>query len=87
MVSFIDDHRDEYGVVPICAQLPIAPSTYYEHKARETNPERLPPRLHRDRALSEQIQRIWDENFRVYGAEKVWKQLKREQIPAARWSR
>jgi putative transposase len=84
MVSFIDAHRAEYGVESICAQLPIAPSRYYEHKAREAKPERQPPRVQRDRALSEQIQRVWDENFRVYGAEKVWRQLHREQIPVAR---
>ena len=84
MVSFIDEHRDEYGVEPICAQLPIAPSTYYEHKAREMDPERLPPRAHRDRELSNEIQRVWDENFRVYGARKVWRQLNREQLAVAR---
>lgn len=81
MVSFIDAHRAVYGVEPICAQLPIAPSTYYEHKARETTHKRLPSRVRRDRTLSEQMQRVWDENFRVYGAEKVWKQLKRETNP------
>ena len=84
MVSFIDEHRDAYGVEPICGQLPIAPSTYYEHKARETDPERLPPRTRRDRALLNEIQRVWDENFQVYGARKVWRQLKREQFEVAR---
>ena len=77
MVSFIDEHRDKYGVEPICAQLPIAPSTYYEHKAREADPGRLPPRVQRDRELSGEIRRVWDENFQVYGARKVWRQLKR----------
>ena len=84
MVSFIDEHRDEYGVEPICAQLPIAPSTYYEHKAREADPGRLPPRVQRDRELSDEIQRVWDENFCVYGARKVWRQLNREQFAVAR---
>ncbi len=84
MVAFIDAHRAEYGVESICAQLPIAPSTYYEQKARERDPTRLPPRARRDIELSEEIQRVWDENFRVYGAEKVWKQLNREQIAVAR---
>ena len=84
MVSFIDEHRDEYGVEPICTQLPIAPSTYYEHKAREMDPERLPPRVQRDRELSDEIRRVWDENFQVYGARKVWRQLKREQFAVAR---
>jgi hypothetical protein len=84
MVAFIDAHRDEYGVEPICAQLPIAPSQYYEHKGREADPTRLPPRLRRDRTLMAEIQRVHDENFRVYGARKVWRQLGREDIAVAR---
>ncbi len=84
MVSFIDAHRAEYGVEPICTQLPIAPSTYYECKAREVDPTRLPARARRDIALSGEIQRVYDENFRVYGAHKVWRQLNREQISVAR---
>jgi putative transposase len=84
MVCFIDQHRSEYGVEPICAQLPIAPSTYYEYKAREAEPERLPPRVRRDAELSREIRRVWDENFQVYGARKVWRQLGREQITVAR---
>jgi len=83
MVSFIDTHRAEHGVEPICAQLPIAPSTYYEHKAREADPWRLPPRVRRDMELSDEIRRVWDENFRVYGARKVWRQLNREGITVA----
>ena len=84
MVSFIDAHRAAYGVESICAQLPIAPSQYYEHKAREAKPERLPPRLRRDRALAQEIRRVYEENFRVYGARKVWRQLGREGQVVAR---
>ena len=84
MVSFIDAHRDAYGVESICAQLPIAPSTYYEYKAREAQPERLPPRLRRDRALLPEIRRVYEENFQVYGARKVWRQLGREDQVVAR---
>jgi putative transposase len=84
MISFIDQHRSEYGVEPICAQLPIAPSTYYEHKAREAEPERAPPRVRRDVELSSDIRRIYEENFQVYGARKVWRQLGREQVTVAR---
>jgi putative transposase len=84
MVAFIDAHRAEYGVEPICAELPIAPSTYYEHKAREADPGRLPPRVVRDAELCTSIQRVWHENYRVYGARKVWKQLRREGRPVAR---
>ena len=65
-------------------QLPIAPSTYYEQKARETDPSRLPERAVRDTELREQIERVWKENFGVYGVRKVWRQLKREGIDVAR---
>ena len=64
--------------------MPIAPSTYYEHKVREANPERLPDRSKRDSALEIDIQRVWEENFEVYGARKIWRQLNREQIDVAR---
>jgi putative transposase len=84
MTSFIDDNRADYGVEPICQQLQIAPSTFYEHKAREADPDRLPPRAKRDQELSIEIQRVWEENFRVYGARKVWRQLRREKIEVAR---
>jgi len=84
MLAFIDAHRDQYGVESICSLLPIAPSTYYEHKARQNDPRRIPKRLQRDRELRGSIRRIWEENFQAYGARKVWKQLHREQIPVAR---
>jgi transposase InsO family protein len=84
MVAFIDAQRAEHGVEPICAQLPIAPSTYYEHKARQSDPQRLPPRLRRDRALAAEIRRVHEENFGVYGARKVWRQLCREAFVVAR---
>jgi putative transposase len=84
MVSFIDQHRDAFGVEPICAELPIAPSTYYEYKAREADPERVSARHRRDAAMEIDIRRVWEENFRVYGARKVWKQLNREQIRIAK---
>ena len=58
MVSFIDEHRDSYGVEPICGVLPIAPSTYYEQKAREIDPSRLPARARRDAGLREEILRV-----------------------------
>ena len=84
MVAFIDAHRDEYGVEPICKLLPIAPSTYYELKARQTDPQRVPARVRRDAELKPQIQRVWRENFCAYGAHKTWKQLNREKIRVAR---
>jgi putative transposase len=84
MVSFIDANRAVYGVEPICRQLPIAPSLYYEHKARQADPERLPPRLRREEALMPEIRRVYEQNFDVYGARKVWRQLKREDFVVAR---
>lgn len=84
MVAFIDAHRQEYGVEPICRQVPIAPATYYERKARQADPTRLPARAQRDARLVPEIERVWRENHAVYGAKKVWKQLNRERIPVAR---
>jgi len=84
MVAFIDEHREEHGVEPICAQLPIAPATYYERKVREIDPSRLPERAVRDTELRTEIERVWKENRSVYGPRKVWKQLVREGVPVAR---
>ncbi len=84
MVTFIDEHNEEHGVEPICRQLPIAPSTYYEQKAREADPSRLPDRAVRDAQLREEIERVWKEHFGVYGVRKVWRQLIREEIGVAR---
>jgi putative transposase len=84
MTAFIDEHRDAHGVEPICAVVPIAPSTYYEQKARQANPSRLPKRTSRDAALMVEIKRVWNENRQVYGARKVWRQLHREGFTAAR---
>ncbi len=79
MTRFIDDHRETFGVEPMCAVLPIAPSTYYASKSRP-----LSERALHDRELETEIQRIYDENYQVYGVRKVWKQLHREGRPVAR---
>jgi len=84
MMAFIDTHREDYGVEPMCKQLPIAPSTYYEHKAREADPNRRPARHQRDELLCVEIRRVWEENFQVYGVRKVWRQLERESFEVAR---
>jgi len=86
MTAFVDKHREIYGVEPICAELPIAPSTYYEQKARQADPSRLPARVRRDGVLRKQINRVWDESRKLYGARKVWRQLHRENIKVARCS-
>ena len=84
MKAFIDDHRVVYGVEPICKVLPIAPSTYYRHAARQANPALRSTRPKQDEALSQQIRRVWDESFQNYGVRKVWIQLQREGLAVAR---
>ena len=81
MVSFIDMHRAEYGVEPICTVLPIAPSTYYDHLAKRADPARWSDRARRDAALRPEILRVFEENWRVYGVRKVWRQLQRFGLP------
>ena len=71
MIAFTDDHRQTYGVEPICRVLPIAPSTYHAHAARRADPSRLPDRVRRDADLKVEIRRVFEENFRVYGVRKV----------------
>lgn len=79
MIAYIDEFKDQFGVEPICRQLPIAPSTFYDIKRR-------PPsvRAQRDEELKVEIGRIHTDNFSVYGARKVWRQLNREGLPVAR---
>ena len=84
MVDFVEENRQEYGVEPICAMLPIAPATYYEHRARRLDPDKRPVRARRDEQLMPEIRRVWEENFGVYGAQKVWRQLGREGVRVAR---
>jgi putative transposase len=84
MVRFIDDHRKTYGVEPICRVLPIAPSTYFRHKAEQRDPTKRSARARRDDELLAIIRRIWTEQHQVYGPRKVWKQMGRENLRAAR---
>lgn len=84
MVDFIDQEKGLYGVEPICNILPIASSTYYNHKRLMKNPHLRSERCKQDEILMEQINRVWQENRCVYGARKVWKQLLREGITVAR---
>jgi putative transposase len=84
MVRFIDDHRAMYGVEPICAVLPIAPSTYFRWRAQRQDPATRTARAQRDDELRVEIQRVYDANFQVYGPRKVWRQLRREGRDVAR---
>ena len=78
-MKFIEEHRERWGVEPICRVLQFAPATYYAARTRPASAREL-----WDRELKPEIQRIWNENFRVYGADKVWAQLRREGYRVAR---
>lgn len=84
MISFVDAYRDDHGVEPICRVLEIAPSTYHAHARRRSQPETAPQRVQRDVELMQEIRRVFDENFQVYGVRKVWRQLRREGFDVAR---
>ena len=84
MTAFIDEHRDAYGVEPICKVLPIAPSTYHERVAQRRDPGRLSVRTRRDQDLRPEVVRVFAENFGVYGVRKVWRQMNREGFAIAR---
>jgi len=82
--DFIDEHRDVHGVEPICKVLQIAPSGYRRHAAQQREPHRRCARAQRDDTLVPQIERVWQANMQVYGADKVWRQLAREGTVVAR---
>ncbi|GLS81466.1 transposase [Paracoccus marinus] len=84
MVGFIDDHRGEHGVEPICDVLPIAPSTYYDHLAKRSDQARRSDRARRDDELRPEIKRVFEDNWSVFGVRKVWHQLRREEFDVAR---
>jgi transposase InsO family protein len=86
MIAFIDDHRGAYGVEPICKVLPIAPSTYFDHRAKQVDPARLSVRARRDAALRPTISRVFKDNLKVYGARKMWLQMNREGVSVARYT-
>jgi transposase InsO family protein len=84
MTAFIDDHREAYGVEPICRLLPIAPSSYFERIAQRKDLARLSVRAKRHLELKPEVARVFGENYEVYGVRKVWRQMKREGISVAR---
>ena len=84
MSNFVDAHRGKHGVEPICKVLQIAPSGYRRHAALRREPHRRCARAQRDEALAPQIERVWQTNMQVYGADKVWRQLAREGTAVAR---
>jgi putative transposase len=84
MGAFIDAHRAAYGVEAICRVLPIAPSTYYAYQVRAADPTQRAARVRRDEWLGAEIRRVWQAHRRLYGARKVWHQLRREGLAVAR---
>ena len=84
MITFIDENKEEYGVEPICDVIEIAPATYYEHKHQQREPDRRSARAKRDDELRPEIQRVFDDNYGVYGVRKVWIQLGREGFQVAK---
>jgi transposase InsO family protein len=84
MIGFLEDHRADHGVEPICRVLPIAPATFYDHLAKRANPSRLSDRAQRDANLKPEIERVFEENLSVYGVRKVWHQMRREGFDIAR---
>ena len=83
-MGFINDHRETYGVESICRVVPIAPSTYYRHRARQLDPTKRSARAVRDERVKAIIQRIWREHDQAYGSRKVLKQMGREGLREAR---
>ena len=84
MRAFINEHREALGVEPICKVLQVAPSAYRRYAAEQRDPTRRCARARRDETLMAHIERVWNDNLQVYGADKVWQQLKREGITVAR---
>ena len=84
MRAFVDEHRENFGVEPICKVLQVAPSGYRKHAVRRRDPSRRCRRALRDERLMPQVERVWQTNLRVYGADKVWRQLHREGTRVAR---
>ena len=82
--AFVDEHRDRFGVEPICKVLQFAPSAYRRYAARQRDPALISRRAKRDSELMRHVRRVWDSNMQVYGADKVWKQMHREGIRVAR---
>ncbi|WVX50190.1 hypothetical protein ROLI_032860 [Roseobacter fucihabitans] len=84
MIRFIEDHRDDHGVEPICRVLPIAPATFYDNLAKQVDASRLSDRAKRDEQLKPEIERVSEQNLKVYGVRKIWHQMRREGFEIAR---
>jgi len=83
-MAFVDAHREDLGIEPICRELAIAPSSWHEHAARRADPGKRPGRARRDDELREQIRRAHAASFGLYGSRKIWHQLRREGVTVAK---
>ena len=83
MIQFIEDHRGDHGIGPICRVLPIAPATFHNHLAKRAYPSRLSDRAKRDEELKPEIVRVFEENLSVYGVRKVWLLISVEKCPGS----
>jgi len=83
MIRFLEDHRGDLGVEPICRVLLIVPSTFYDHMAKRVNPDLLSDWAKRDTALRPEIKRVWEQNHKVYGVREVWHRMRREGFEIA----
>ena len=84
MYRIVDEHREAHGVESMCKVLQIAPSAYRRHAARLRTPSLRSVRAQRDAALMPTIERVWNDNLQVYGADKVWMQMNRDGVTVAR---
>ena len=83
-MGFIDAHRKDLGIEPICHELAIAPSSYHTHAARLADASKRSARARRDDALRAQIERVHAASFGLYGSRKIWHQMRREGIKVAK---
>jgi putative transposase len=79
MTRYIDQHRDRFGVEPICRSLQVAPSSYYAARSRQPS-----ARASSDAELGPKVLKVFNDNYRVYGARKLWRQLQREGVVVGR---
>ncbi len=84
MMSFVDAHRGDYGVEPICRELPMAPSVFCAHRHRWAHPETAPRRVRQDALLKPQIQAAHRESHDLYGVRKVWHSLRQKGTQVGR---
>ena len=84
MKRSVDQHRDSFGIEPICKALRIAPADYRRQEAQLRDVSKRSARAKHDQALRPEIKRVREFNTQVYGVPKVWKQINREGFAETR---